>query len=173
METLLDILKYILPSIVVLITAYVVLRRQSATEAARQVYEIRKAQLSTTSPVRLRAYERLALLLDRTIPENMLLNMDLPNMNALQLQIQMLERIRMEYDHNASQQIYVSNELWLLIKLTKESLLQLVNTCASNIDKEQPALKLAEIIITAYNHTPNPPTEQALSRFKEEIKLLF
>ena len=48
METFLDILKYILPSLVVLLTAYVVLRRQSATEAARQVYELKKNQLATS-----------------------------------------------------------------------------------------------------------------------------
>ena len=116
METFLDILKYILPSLVVLLTAYVVLRRQSATEAARQVYELKKNQLATISPIRLRGYERLALLLDRTIPENVLLTMDLPHMTSLELQTQLLERIRMEFDHNASQQIYVSNELWMFRK---------------------------------------------------------
>ena len=79
----------------------------------------------------------------------------------------------MEFDHNASQQIYVSNELWVLVKLTKESLLQLVNTCAATVDQQGPALKLAEVIISAYNYTPNPPTEQALTRLKEEIQLLF
>lgn len=173
METFLDILKYILPSLVVLLTAYVVLRRQSATEAARQVYELKKNQLATISPIRLRGYERLALLLDRTIPENVLLTMDLPHMTSLELQTQLLERIRMEFDHNASQQIYVSNELWMLIKLTKESLLQLVNTCAATLDQGSPALKLAELLISAYNYTPNPPTEQALTRLKAEIQELF
>lgn len=173
METFLDILKYILPSLVVLLTAYVVLRKQSATEAARQVFELKKNQLATISPVRLRGYERIALLLDRTIPENLVLSMDLPHMTAIELQTQLLERIRMEFDHNASQQIYVSNELWMLVKLTKESLLQLVNTCAATLDHNAPALKLAEIFISAYNYTPNPPTEQAMTRLKEEIQQLF
>lgn len=173
MATFFDILKYILPSLVVLLTAYVVLRKQAATEAARQVFELRKNQLSTISPIRFRGYERIALLLDRTIPENILLSMDLPHMTAIELQSKLLERIRMEFDHNASQQIYVSNELWVLVKLTKESLLQLVNTCAATVDQQGPALKLAEVIISAYNYTPNPPTEQALTRLKEEIQLLF
>lgn len=173
METFLDILKYILPSLVVLLTAYVVLRKQSATEAARQVFELKKNQLATISPVRLRGYERIALLLDRTIPENLVLSMDLPHMTAIELQTQLLERIRMEFDHNASQQIYVSNELWMLVKLTKESLLQLVNTCAATLDHNAPALKMAEIFISAYNYTPNPPTEQAMTRLKEEIQQLF
>lgn len=173
METFLDILKYILPSLVVLLTAYVIMRKQSTVEAARQVYELKRNQLAAISPVRLRGYERLALLLDRTIPENMLLSMNLPQMTCIELQVKLLETIRMEFDHNASQQIYVSNELWMLIKLTKESLLQLVNTCASNLDKNAPALKLAETIISAYNYTPNPPTEQAMNRLKDEIRTLF
>ena len=94
-------------------------------------------------------------------------------MTAIELQTQLLERIRMEFDHNASQQIYVSNELWMLVKLTKESLLQLVNTCAATLDHNAPALKMAEIFISAYNYTPNPPTEQAMTRLKEEIQQLF
>lgn len=170
---MLEILKYILPSLVVLLTACVVMMGQMRGETARQMAALKREQAKSITPVRLRGYERLALLLDRTVPETMLLNMNLPEMNCLQLQTALLTQIRQEYDHNAAQQIYVSNELWNLIRASKESLLHLVNTCAKNFKQEDSAFKFAETLIKTYNYTPDTPTELAMKRLKQEVRELF
>lgn len=170
---MLEILKYILPSLLVLLATCVVLVVQMRAETARQLAALKREQANVVTPVRLRGYERLALLLDRTVPETMLLNMNLPEMNCLQLQTALLTQIRQEYDHNAAQQIYVSNELWNLVRASKESLLHLVNVCAQNFKQEDPALKFAETLIKTYNYTPDTPTELAMKRLKQEVRELF
>ncbi len=170
---MLEILKYVLPSLVVLLTASAVMIVQMRAETARQMVTLKREQAKNVMPLRLRSYERLALLLDRTVPETMLLNMNLPEMNCLELQTALLTQIRQEYDHNAAQQIYVSNELWNLIRASKESLLHLVNVCAQNFKQEESALKLAETLIKTYNYTPDTPTELAMKRLKQEVRELF
>ena len=66
MDIFFEILKYILPALVVLGATYVVLSKQLANEADRRNFELRKLNVNQITPVRLRAYERLTLLLERT-----------------------------------------------------------------------------------------------------------
>ncbi|MBQ9439416.1 MAG: hypothetical protein IJU35_02300 [Paludibacteraceae bacterium] len=170
---MLEILKYTLPSAIVLLAAYLVLHKQMKDEDRRRTFMLRRESLGVITPIRLRAYERLALVLDRTQPEQMLLNIDLTNLNCLQLQGMLLKNIRQEFDHNAAQQIYVSGELWANINATKESMLGLVNTCAAYVKPEEPAIKLAEILIQTYHNNGETATERANLVLRAEVQQLF
>ncbi len=170
---MLEILKYTLPSLIVFLATYLVMTRQMRYETIKQTYELKKAQSKDLLPARLRGYERLALLLDRTLPENMIMNIDITRMNCLELQSKLLSTIRQEFDHNASQQIYVSTSTWELIKASKESLLQLVNACSTNVQHTEPAFALAEHIIKTFNYTPDIPSHKAIEELKREVRKLF
>lgn len=170
---MLEILKYTLPSLIVLLAAYLVMSKQMRDEDRRRTFMLRRESLSVITPVRLRAYERLALVLDRTQPEQMLLNIDLTKLNCLQLQGMLLKTIRQEFDHNAAQQIYVSGELWANMNATKESMLGLVNTCAAYTQPEEPAIKLAEILIQTYHNNGETATERANQVLRAEVQQLF
>lgn len=170
---MLEILKYIVPSLVVLLTAYLVLNRMLRENESRLTYRLRRESLNVITPVRLRAYERLALVLDRTQPEQMLLNIDLTNLNCLQLQSLLLKTIRQEFDHNAAQRIYVSGELWANIQATKESMLGLVNTCAAYVKPEEPAIKLAEILIQTFHNNGETAQQRAGEVLHAEVQRMF
>lgn len=169
-----EIVLYItIPAVLILITAYLLLNKLLNSEKERRNFEISKLNTGVITPVRLRAYERLALVLERTIPQHMILNIIKADMTSLELQTQLLNTIRMEFDHNSSQQIYVSNELWTAIKSTKETLFRLVNGCASQLQPTQPATELAERIIQVYTSTENTPGELAQNLLKNEVRNLF
>ncbi|HBZ34670.1 MAG TPA: hypothetical protein DEO38_06190 [Bacteroidales bacterium] len=170
---MLEILKYILPGLVVLLAAYLVLYKLLQNQERERLYHLRRESLNVITPVRLRAYERLALVLDRTQPEQMLLSIDLTPLNCLQLQGLLLKTIRQEFDHNAAQRIYVSGELWANIHATKESMLGLINTCAGYVKPEEPAIKLAEIVIQTYHNNGTTATERAQEVLNREVQQLF
>lgn len=168
-----DILKITIPAILVLITAYLSIHKLLQNDAQRRDFELKKNNLSTVTPIRFRAYERLVLLLERTTPTNLILNVSKPGMTCIELQTQLLSDIRQEFSHNTSQQIYISNEAWTFIKGTQESLLQLVNACAAQCVPTESASQLAELIIQVYDSTEKSPSEMAIDILKKEIGILF
>jgi len=126
--------------------------------------------LSTLTPIRLRAYERLTLVLERTAPNALIINIITPEMTSAELHRLLVENIRKEFAHNVSQQMYVSDELWSAIKLAQETLIQLVSTCASKLPPENKASGLAELLIQVYSTTDETPTEIALGLLKNEVR---
>ena len=166
-------LNIIIPALIVFLTAYFLLDRMLKNEEKRRIFELRKQNQSTITPVRLRAYERLALFLERTVPNSLLVNIVKPDMNCMQLHAKLLETIRQEYSHNISQQVYTSDELWQSVVAAKESLVRLINTCASTCNPDEPATILAEKIIEVYAASPDTPTEITLAQLKNEIRANF
>lgn len=167
------ILEIILPALLVLLTAYLLLDKLLRNEEKKRNFEIFKNNVSIITPIRLRAYERLIILLERTAPNKLILNVLKPNMTNFDLQTELLNTIRQEFAHNLSQQIYVSNELWNYIQTAEESLLRLVNMCASQCNPADPANVLAEKIIEVYNASEHTPTEQAIEKLKAEVRSYF
>ena len=172
METI-DILKIILPALIVLLTAYLLIDKLLRNEEKRRNFELRKNSLSTVTPIRLRAYERLVLVLERTTPAMLILDVAKPGMTNMELHTQLLAGIRQEFSHNLSPQIYVSNEIWTCIRGAQESLLRLVNTCASQCNPTNSANELSERIIQVYNASDQTPTEMAIELLKKEVHLFF
>jgi len=168
-----DILKIVLPALIVLLTAYLMMSKLLRNEESRRNYELKKNSLSTITPIRLRAYERLILVLERTTPSNLILNVAKPGMTNMQLHAELLATLRQEFSHNLSQQVYVSDEIWNYIRGTQESLLQLINTCAGKCNPNESASALAELIIQVYGSSEQTPTELAIEKLKKEIRNYF
>ena len=105
MNTLTTIVACTLPSLVVLAAVWIILGRMLKEEREKRTYELRRQDRTQTTPLRLRGYERLALLLERITPGHMLMNADLTGLTLTELQRQLLQTGLLEADHNLSQQI--------------------------------------------------------------------
>jgi len=170
---IIDILKITLPALIVLLTAYLLIDKLLRNEEKRRNFELRKVSSSTLIPIRLRAYERLILVLERTTPDTLIVNVTTTGMTNMELHTQLLSTIRQEFSHNLSQQIYISDNAWNYIRGAQESLLRLVNTCATKCNPTNSATQLAELIIHVYGNSEQPPTELAINLLKKEVRLLF
>jgi hypothetical protein len=170
---MIEILKIIVPALLVMLTAVFVLTKMLKNEEKKHLYQLKKNGEDITLPLRLRAYERLTLLLERSAPNALIVAAVKPEMNCMELQNILLETIRKEFSHNVSQQIYVSNQLWKALKTTEESLVRLINTCASKVNAQDNALKLAELVIKVYASAEVTPSEMALALLKNEARGLF
>ena len=170
---MIEVLKITLPALLVLITAYLLIDKLLTSEIKRRDYELKKANISTITPIKLRAYERLVLVLERTTPHVFVLNTLKPGMSNFELQTELLKNIRDEFGHNLSQQIYVSDELWTAIITAQQSLTKLTNACASSCKPDNAATELAEILIKLYAESGDTPTEIAIEILKKEIRAFF
>lgn len=128
----------------------------------------------SVSPIRLRAYERLALLLERTTPEAIIARMDdLASLTPQQVEQQILQTIRLEFEHNITQQIYVSDELWRKIKLAQNQMSAFIITVSRQIPAGTSSVDYAKALSTAYHSNGDTPHELALDYLKKEVKELL
>lgn len=81
------------------------------------------------TPIKLQAYERLTLFLDRISPENLVIRLSKSGQSANQLRHELIQSITSEFNHNISQQVYVSNDCWNMIKAVKEQIISVVEAC--------------------------------------------
>ena len=166
--------------IVVMIFGFWLIQYSSfRNEEKKRQWELRRESQKTISPIRLRAYERLALLLERTTPEHMLMELQqkepkaLMTWNVPQLQQYLLQTIRAEFDHNQSQQVYVSAEVWDLIINARDQMAAFVIGISAQLPPDANAQAYATAMLTAYATNGTTPTEKAMEELKDEAKTLM
>jgi hypothetical protein len=157
----------------VVLVAYWLINKPIKIEKMKFQNELDKANAKIVTPVKLSAYERLVLFLERTSP-NEILNREMqPEMSAFELQMRLLRVVREEFEHNVSQQIYVSKAAWQAVIETKNSVVQLINICATQVNPNDKAMNLAQIIIQTYNSTNETAAKNAVELLKSEIGRLL
>ena len=170
---MIEILKYCVPALCVLLATWLIMHKFYKSEAEKRLWELKRLSQKEISPLRMRAYERLSLLLERTTPEHMLLELNLGEMTILQVQQHLMRTIRMEYDHNLSQQIYVSNQVWDAIIASRDQMVAFINTMAQQMPPESTALDYAKVLITAYTSNGQTANDQAMQLLRSEARSLL
>ncbi|MBN1184741.1 MAG: hypothetical protein JXB49_20815 [Bacteroidales bacterium] len=170
MATLLEIIKYTIPSLVVFITAYLLLNSFFKSMHEKQRLDLVINNQKIITPIRLQAYERIALLLERISPESLIMRTSKPGMKAKDLQSELLSSIRAEFEHNLSQQVYLSIKAWDVVKGARANLLKLINTAADNVGPDAEALAFSKAILETEMEMEKSPTRIALDFIKQELE---
>ena len=173
MDVLLEILKYTVPAFIVFLTVWVMLRTWSRNEEKRRKKEFNMHITDDILPVRLQAYERIILLLERISPESMIMRVSRSDYSARQLQQELLNNITSEYEHNLAQQTYVSTEAWEMVKVAKNQLINLINGAISELKPDATGPTLGKLILERLTELKNPPSQVAIDFLKQEVKTLF
>jgi len=170
MTEILEILKYILPSAVVFAAAYYLLKLFLDNEQKKRQADIKAAGYKIITPIRLQAYERLVLLLERISPESLIMRMHKSEFTALQLQTSLILSIREEFEHNLSQQVYISSQAWEIIRNAKEDMIKLINTAATKLNDNATSIELSQKIFELSVSSDKMLTKSALEYVKNEIR---
>lgn len=168
MEALLEFLKFTIPGLIVFFTAYFMIKSFMENEQKKRQMDLKTNNQKLVTPIRLQAYERLTLFLERINPESLLLRTQQPTMNVERLQAALLMTIRAEFDHNISQQIYISGKTWMAVKGAKDNVIKIINTSAESLKKEQPAALLSQRIMETIIAIEKSPTQIAMEILKME-----
>ncbi|MFH0757472.1 MAG: hypothetical protein V2B15_09310 [Bacteroidota bacterium] len=173
MEVLLEILKYTVPALIVFLTVLVMLRTWSKNEDKRRKNEFNLHISDDILPVRLQAYERSILLLERISPESMVLRLSRNDYTARQLLQELLTSVTSEFDHNIAQQTYMSSEAWEKVKAAKNQVINLINDTAKEVNPDAKGTTLGKLILERLAELKNPPSQVAIDFLKQEVKMLF
>ncbi len=169
-----ELLKYTIPGLIVFGTAYYTLKTYLDAHYQQQVLQARADAQKITLPVRLQAYERLILLCDRITLPNLLLRIRSSNMMVGELKAAMFIAISQEFDHNTSQQLYVSETLWQIISLAKADALTLVSKAAEGLDNDAPDEQLINRMFSALDQLGGVTTlQKAQMAIRTEAGQLF
>ena len=173
METTLEILKYTLPSLIMFGALYFVMNRFLNTEHSKQLMALKKEDRSITTPIRLNAYERLVLFLERIILNQLILRVNRPEMNAKFLQAALIKTIEEEFKHNLAQQLYVSVATWETIKTAKTETVKIITVASTKTPPEAQGAELIKNIFEIVTSLNKQPSEFAILTLKKEMNQLL
>ncbi len=174
MDTFFEILKYTIPGLVVFITAYYLLKLYLDDRLRYEMQTHRNESMKITLPLRLQAYERLTLLCDRVSVPNTLLRIRMPGMTVGDLRGSLMLAISQEFDHNTSQQLYVSDTLWQIISFAKNDTLNFVAQTAPDLDPKADAGALVNALLHSLDEKEDVTVlQKALVAIRTEAGQLF
>ena len=172
MFDLIEFLKYIVPSLLIGGLSIYFLKSFFQEENNKRRYQLKVSSIKQTTPIRFQAYERLTLLLERISMVSLARRIPL-NIDSIELYKNVLiKQINDEFDHNLSQQIYVTPELWNMITTAKNATIVAINQNYLKLEKDEGLMDFKSILISG-DSTDGNPTKLALLQLKLEIAKEF
>ncbi|MAZ73303.1 MAG: hypothetical protein CMC70_09155 [Flavobacteriaceae bacterium] len=171
MTQVLQYVAYLLPAIVVGIIAYFFFKGHTQNEEGRRRYLIQKEAQNKILPTRLQSYERLTLLLERIDPNSLLIRIKPFSDEVDKYEKLLIDNIEKEFEHNVTQQIYVTPECWNLISAAKNATIHLIRQGAMH-EKNNGADSLREYLLRHFMEEITP-SQKALAYVKKEVAELF
>jgi hypothetical protein len=172
LSELIEILKILLPYLVILLIIIFLVNRYFNEEKEKRQQQIVTKNQEIITPLRLQAYERIILFLERISPENLIIRVDKPGFTCNQLHSELISTIRAEFEHNLTQQLYISINSWEEVRNARAHLIHLINTAYEKVKPDQPSIHLSREIFDMTVKQPKLYTTEAINKIKEEMSLL-
>jgi hypothetical protein len=170
MNTILELIKYTVPALIVLIACYLIVQKFLVAQTQRKQLALFRDSQDITLRLRLQAYERMVLFIERLSPRQLLPRIYDSSMTVRDMQQAIIFTVRTEFEHNLSQQIYVSQNVWETVKNVKEQELNMVNHVAKQLDPDAPAKELHARILDYVLKVEAMPTDVALQIINDEVR---
>jgi hypothetical protein len=169
-EQVLGLMVYCIPALVTGVIAFLFFREHTDNESNRRNFILKESIQKESLPIRLQAYERLTLFLERISPQNLLKRVSPISQEVEDYKSLLIQTVEQEYEHNLSQQIYVSDPCWRIVSAAKNSTIQTIvsfkNKDVSTANDIRPLL--LDILLN------NEVTaEMALNFLNEEVSILL
>jgi hypothetical protein len=170
---LLDILKYTVAGLGIVYIAFYLFKPYLDRSENIQLIELKKTISGQTLPLRLQAYERIVLFIERVNPANMLIRLNGTAFTAAELHRLVVAEIREEYQHNVTQQIYVSSRAWGVVKRVKDDTLSIVTNAIKALPENATGMDLAKIVLAHLSQLDDNPYEIGINLVKQDMEQLF
>ncbi|MGI4749671.1 MAG: hypothetical protein ACRYFB_03460 [Janthinobacterium lividum] len=170
---LFDIIRLTISGLLVVLAAFYIGRPYLDRYEKKQLIGLKQTFTKETLPLRLQAYERLVLLIDRINPSSILVRLNNPDFSAGELHYLVIAEIRNEFQHNITQQLYVSNTAWEITKRVKNDTLMLMNGAIKVLPVDASGLEFCRLVLEQINSMENSPYDAAAILIREEAQQLF
>ncbi len=166
-----NMLIMLVPSLIVAVTAYYFFNSYTKSEDQRRNVALHLEHAKQSLPLRLQAYERMALFLERIAIGNLLTRIPPQSDDKNMYEKKLVATIDQEFEHNVTQQIYVSQNCWNVVVASKNATIQMIRQ-ANMSEKVENAQKLREILLNEIIEN-QPPTDTGLLFLKNEVSKLW
>ena len=172
-EIFLELLKYIVPAGMVLAAVAIVLREGRQKAEIKQRYAVFQGALNQIMPLRVQAHERLLVFLERIKYESLLMRIEGRGKSAKAYQIELIQEIRAEFEHNIAQQLYIDRETWEAIVRSKEHTISFIHQTAQAMPNEANGSDLGKMLLREMVRTEVVPTFEAIAQLRRDIQKMF
>ncbi len=167
-DKILEIVSYTLPSLITGGVAYFLFTSYFKDQQNTRRWLLMRENQKESLPLRLQAYERMVLFLERIHPAQLLLRIAPPTEDKSDYATLLIHAIQTEYEHNLTQQIYITNECWDVINKSKTTTVQLIRNTSINTEIAN-ASQLREAVLRELIEM-EAPSSVAINFLKEELK---
>jgi len=170
---LLDIVKYTVSGLGVVWIAFYLIKPYLDKSERIQMLEFKKSLANHTLPLRLQAYERIVLFMERINPQNMLVRLNAASHSAIELHSLIISEVRNEYQHNITQQIYVTSRAWGVAKRVKDDTLNIAANALKSLPENATGLDYGKAILVLLSQLENDPYEIGAELIRKDLEQLF
>jgi hypothetical protein len=170
---LLEVLKYTIPALIVWATVYYMAKTYLQQRWNEQMQLQRTSMRKESIPMKIQALERLSLFCERIQPSQVVSRVRNHEMDAKTLGRAMLIAVQKEFEHNVTQQIYVSDPLWEIIYIAKNEVLNLITECMDEVPDDATGAQLATVVIQKESAWQLNPARQALQAIRKEASVIL
>lgn len=171
LNLLADFIKITVPSVAIALTVYYLVKKFIERDQELRLLELKMATNKEGRLLKLQAYERLTLFMERISPASVIARVIEPDMISHEMQLAIVRSIRGEFEHNLSQQIYISSNAWNLCVSAKDEIIKAISMIAQQVPPEASAQQLSRIILESIaNAGQTLPTQTALEYLKAEAR---
>lgn len=175
-----EILNFILPILLVALScgavvflAYLFLKKTGEKEIRHLQIELKRDRQKHFLPMRVDAYQRAVLLMERIHPGSLVMRLHNAGAPAKMMQADLLKAIREEYDHNVSQQLFISPQAWEMVRNSKEETIKIINIAGNQMGMTATGMDLSQKIFEVVAEVGQLPTEITIEYLKKELQELF
>lgn len=173
LNVILEIIKVTVPALIVFATVYYIQKQYVEGQLRMQNMKLRKSQQKDTLPVRLQAYERIALYCERISIPSLVLRVRQEGMTAADLRLSLLISIQKEFEHNITQQVYVSENLWKIVQFARDDTMSVINQVYDQFNANDPGLNFSRGLLQAAGTRSIQPLDKALEAIRKEAAVLI
>lgn len=173
MELLINLLKVVIPTCLALYLVFLIVRQFVGAEQKKVETQLRLGNAQQALPLRLQAMERMSIFLERISPASLAMRYNNPELTAAEMKHLIVHEVREEFQHNLSQQIYMSTSTWNMIKKAMEEIIALVNDASQNLPPNANGRELQKKLIDQVIQHQTDYVSEALITLRQEAHSLF
>lgn len=158
----------IAPTLIVAGGMYLLIKNLLERDYRLKILDARRLLQKEMLPLKLQAIERMVVFLERMRPESMVFRIMQQGMSVRELQLDLLTAIRTEYEHNLSQQVYLTPQSWAAIRQAKDEMIAMINVSADSVQADAKAMELSQKIFQSAG-TQITSIDKAIASLRSEV----
>jgi membrane protein implicated in regulation of membrane protease activity len=173
METAIQLISIIVPVVAVSVVCVLLVKKFIEGQRTEQLLKMKTQNNAKVLPLKLQAYERITILLERIRANSLVLRVYKPGMSAQYLRGELLKGVRGEVEHNQSQQIYVGDTIWQMVLLAREETAQMINIVGEAMKEGDSGETFSQKLLELNRSIEKSPVDEAIKLVKQELRQLI